>query len=244
MESEPIKVSRSLFYQLKPFWIVEKKESQRDTCLCKIHANFGLLTKKLFSLKLIKTSNIKDFVESLVCKSSQEKCMYRTCEKCKNNIVRIDHNPELISYDQWVVEEIDRKGAKGLMYHVKVTTKKKYTCSVNDFVKILNASIPKYLQHVYDTKHQQEKLRDLRKNFKIGEVMILMDFSENYQCKFASEIQSVHFGASKTQLSLHCGAFFYRDIKDEIQCVSFIVLFLIVCDMTHRQYGVICATYF
>ena len=32
-----------------------------------------------------------------------------------------------------------------------------------------------------------------------------MDFSENYSCKYQKEIQSVHFGASQKQISLHTG---------------------------------------
>ena len=49
---EPIKISRTLFYRFKPFWIIHKKESERDTCLCKTHANFDLILKKMHSLKL------------------------------------------------------------------------------------------------------------------------------------------------------------------------------------------------
>ncbi|VEN40097.1 unnamed protein product [Callosobruchus maculatus] len=36
-----------------------------------------------------------------------------------------------------------------------------------------------------------------------SEVLIHMDFSENYNCKYGREIQSAHFGASKPQISLH-----------------------------------------
>ena len=45
--------------------------------------------------------------------------------------------------------------------------------------------------------------------------MIVIDFSENYYCKYSAEIQSVHFGASKKQISLHTGVFFYFDSDSE-----------------------------
>ncbi|XP_046554961.1 uncharacterized protein LOC124264267 isoform X2 [Haliotis rubra] len=38
-----------------------------------------------------------------------------------------------------------------------------------------------------------------------------IDFSENYVCKLGSEIQSMHFGASKKQLSLHTGVYFCKN---------------------------------
>ncbi|KAG8299367.1 hypothetical protein J6590_102854 [Homalodisca vitripennis] len=38
------------------------------------------------------------------------------------------------------------------------------------------------------------------------------DFSENYQLKYSSEIQSRHFGASNEQLALHTGAYLAKTI--------------------------------
>lgn len=37
-----------------------------------------------------------------------------------------------------------------------------------------------------------------------------MDFSENYSCKYASEVQSSHFGATKGQISIHTVVVYYR----------------------------------
>ncbi|WAR03051.1 hypothetical protein MAR_009609 [Mya arenaria] len=46
------------------------------------------------------------------------------------------------------------------------------------------------------------------------EIMVHIDFSENYNTKYANEIQSVHFGASKQQISLHTGIAYLGDDKD------------------------------
>lgn len=37
----------------------------------------------------------------------------------------------------------------------------------------------------------------------LKDILIHMDSSENYSCKYATEVQSSHFGASKKQVSLH-----------------------------------------
>lgn len=36
-------ISRALFYRLRPFYVVNKKFSARDTSLCKEHTNFQMI---------------------------------------------------------------------------------------------------------------------------------------------------------------------------------------------------------
>lgn len=45
---------------------------------------------------------------------------------------------------------------------------------------------------------------------KENEAMVHIDFSENYACKYDKEIQSVHFGPSQTQITLHTGVIYYK----------------------------------
>lgn len=47
-----------------------------------------------------------------------------------------------------------------------------------------------------------------------------MDFSENYSTKYSSEIQAVHFGASRSQVTLHTAVIYYH-INDELKSQSF-----------------------
>lgn len=58
-------------------------------------------------------------------------------------------------------------------------------------------------------KHQYKALRTLRENSKDSEVVIHIDFSENYNCKYDKEMQSVHFGASQIQITLHTGLVYH-----------------------------------
>lgn len=64
-------------------------------------------------------------------------------------------------------------------------------------------TLPKFLQHKHSWYHQSKTMSNLRKQLQDGEVLIHMDFSENYMCKYNQEIQSVHFGASRQQITLH-----------------------------------------
>lgn len=91
---------------------------------------------------------------------------------------------------------------------IEEKTTKKYTKEIidgtvekltNEFLK----DIKTFKTHYYNIKHQQKAFRNRIENLKIDEVVLVCDFSENYACKQAEEIQSVHFGASRNQISLH-----------------------------------------
>jgi len=53
--------------------------------------------------------------------------------------------------------------------------------------------------------------------------VLIIDFSENYSCKYTSETQSVHFGASRSQVTMHTAVLYYRttEAEAELQCKSF-----------------------
>jgi hypothetical protein len=64
------------------------------------------------------------------------------------------------------------------------------------------------------------KLAEPRDNLKSNECAVLVDFSENYATKYETEIQSVHFGASRKQVTLHTGVYYTADAKRSFCTVS------------------------
>ena len=57
--------------------------------------------------------------------------------------------------------------------------------------------------HIANIYHQFSELKKLKEELKDTEVIVHVDFSENYSCKHFEEIQNVHFGGSHAQVSLH-----------------------------------------
>lgn len=220
-ESE-IKVSCATFYRLKPFWIENKRLSSRDTCLCKTHANFDFVVQKLHLLKVV-PCNRYDFMELIVCPTPSQACFNRTCKSCPNldALLNEENHQRTSFYYQWKTEAESRVGAKDKIYDVKITKKSKITCKVSEMIQEMKNQLPVFTKHSFDTKHQYKELDEIRKTLSCNQVAIVIDFSENWYCKYASEIQSMHFGASKKQVSLHTGAFFYKDLQENLQCVSF-----------------------
>lgn len=58
--------------------------------------------------------------------------------------------------------------------------------------------------------HQQEQYQKAVSELKDNESLIVCDFSESYEAKPANEVQSMHFGASKRQISLHTGMVYWK----------------------------------
>ena len=51
------KVSYSLFCKLQPFYVVDPSEADRDTCLCKIHANMAYMANALKTKRVVESSD-------------------------------------------------------------------------------------------------------------------------------------------------------------------------------------------
>ncbi|CAH1099720.1 unnamed protein product [Psylliodes chrysocephalus] len=99
------------------------------------------------------------------------------------------------------------------MKKCKIVLKDKIRCSklellVNEF----NLILPKLMKHIDNRNHQYKSLDDLKRNLNVGEVVTHADFSENFLCKYSSEIQSVYFGGSRVQLFHHKAVIYYKNI--------------------------------
>lgn len=61
------------------------------------------------------------------------------------------------------------------------------------------------MKHVAAIKHQYKFIKSLKETIKESDILLHIDFSENFSCKYFEEIQSIHFGASRKQISIHTG---------------------------------------
>lgn len=57
--------------------------------------------------------------------------------------------------------------------------------------------------HHFNWLHQAQQFRHLKANLKENELVLHVDFSENYACKLNTEIQSFHFGGNWQQATNH-----------------------------------------
>ena len=208
-ENPDIKISYSEFCKRKPFWVVHPSVRDRETCLCKICENVQFMADRLYQQSVVKTSKVEDLMLSMCCTPSKE-CMYRECSNCKNKALQIlpfeEGGQTWWHHWQHKAEEREKKAKDGgtEKFTVHLTTKEKVYGTlqvlIDDFSEMLQAKIGR---HIYNIKHQYATLRKLKENLTEEEVLLHVDFAENYLCKYATEIQAVHFGDSHKQVSLH-----------------------------------------
>lgn len=204
-------LSYSVFCKYRPYWVVFPKE-KRDTCQCKLHANVDLLIKALQKSKITSEGSSTDVLNSLCCDPYNGNCLARSCDNCKEKtlIYKEFDNSEEIYYFEWVIEKQNYRGKNGEQRLKTVTTKKKNRDKPRNIINILNNIMKLFFKHVRNIVMQYSAIKTLKMNLQDTEVLIHVDFSENYCLKFHEEVQSFHFGGSRGQVSLHTVVIYYK----------------------------------
>lgn len=125
-----------------------------------------------------------------------------------------------MTYFKWVNKSVEVV-VKGTTKCCKRTIKEKQTLKRQQAVTHLNESIPKYMLHLRNISHQYSSIDTVKKNLAVDEILIHIDFSENYCCKYTEEVQSAHFGSSKPQVSLHTVVVYYRKTDNSNSNISY-----------------------
>ena len=214
-EHADINICYSTFCTLRPFWVVAPTLADRDTCQCKRHSNIKLMADKLHREGIIPSASQSEQYNQLVCDKESKTCMYGTCGNCKDNrLPPISHEADCreVTYSQWVTKEKEftkRSEGEQETRKAKVTVKESREITIGElYLKFETDLKPRFTTHTFNIGHQYRTLRSLKEQMSADEVAVHVDFSENYTCRYGAEIQSVHFGGSHRQASLHTGVYY------------------------------------
>lgn len=208
-------ISYSSFCRRRPFWIIAPKESDRETCVCKIHANTQFMADALAKRGIIETNKLHVLAEKIACNTENIACMYGNCLACKeinmscfkeNKHQKIDYNEE-IRWLQWMTKKEERV-IKEEKKSITVTVKEEIKGNGSDLTDTFCDQMVRFKVHTVNIWNQLTYYRKQRASLKENEGMIHIDFSENYQTKLGQEIQSMHFGGSHAQVTFHTGVAF------------------------------------
>lgn len=180
---------------------------------------------KLHSLKIINENTTSQVVNNLMCewKDRHGKCYTQKCEKCEcKNILFSEFDSEnLVEYSEWITEKETRISSKTKKEIIVTVVKKiKKSCTTLQLVQTFINSCDAFLIHEMNIAHQFKAIKALKSKLSTKDLLINVDFSENYNCKYDREIQSVHFGASRQQISLHTGVAYSKDFKKAFSTTS------------------------
>lgn len=184
-----LKMSYSYFSKVRPFWVLEPEVGKRDTCMCIMHENFSLLVRKLNCLNIIEEKSPDDLINSITCENLTEACLERKCVKCSaKKIILLEYDEEeKTNYEKWITKKVPQI-VKGVEKMCQKTFKDTIELTKKELVAELNKNLNKFLQHVSNISHQNDTIKELKKNLTDRDVIVHMDFSENYGCKYTTEV--------------------------------------------------------
>lgn len=204
------KASLTKFRRARPFYVCIPKLGERDTCACIKHSNLHFKSLKLKKLGVINTDNLNELVKQIACDTKNKDCMYNECMACKNRDIEtilpnvntevswLAWNLKTIPYTKTVNNEQIEKTTKKFVKEI-------VTNNIGTLVKQFQEEMKKFKTHSYNIQYQHKQFRICIDNLNENEAAIICDFSENFACKLHTEIQSMHFGGSRNQVSLHTG---------------------------------------
>ena len=128
--------------------------------------------------------------------------MQRVCTKfCYDEPNLQDHDPaDTATWEQWEKQDVV-VGERSYKNWVK----KKKRGTVGELTVVFNQSLNRIASHQLNWLHQVKQFRHIKENIHPNEMVLHIDFSENYACKLNTEIQAFHFGGNRQQATMHTG---------------------------------------
>jgi hypothetical protein len=203
----PQKCKLAKFYSLCPTFVIRAKSNKQ--CLCQRCTNLELLIHALWTNGYIISYNKGLLLTAITCANAKDpySCAIRTCEDCH---ALFGHDPsrvqtgQVVSYSAW-----ERNAEKNGTFCIeKRATAAEALC---EFERQLSV----YAGHQFRINAFYAHQRTLRASLSDMEAIIHIDFSENWSCRRAMEVQAAHFGGSHAQVTIHQGIIYFkvRDIN-------------------------------
>lgn len=214
LKTTPLIISYSLFSRLRPFWVVPPTLSNRETCTCTYHENMDLKIAALRTANILAVHNHQSLLEELCCNRYAERCLQRICDDCGQRSLTYKEydNSKSIVLKQWVSKKepiMDIKTKKEtFVTKCKIESQE---VKPEELIAKIERDIVKFFQHEFNIIHQYSAIKHLKKSLTENDALVHMDFSENFCTKYNQEIQTFHFGGSRTQISLHTVVVYLKD---------------------------------
>ena len=115
--------------------------------------------------------------------------------------VYINVNEE-IAWSQWVTKK-EKRMIKSEEKEIVITVNEETKGTIGYLLDNFHDQMTRYRIHTFNIWNQLKHYKNVKEGMKENEGMIHIDFAVNYQTKLGREIQSMHFGASLSQVTLH-----------------------------------------
>lgn len=209
-ENQGMVIKLSKFAELRPAYVLLQDATPHWVCTCIYHENVMFLLKALNAKGVPVQKDFRGFISQVVCDQTSAECMQSGCIDCPGlSFIQLSDSlaNEGCTWEKW-----DKVNGRFTLVPDKGT--------VLDCVNKLQESLPSFLNHTFVKRQQSEAFKEARDFIRVNEVLIQVDYAENYSCKFQHEIQSAHW--SQKLVSIFTAVAWYRPEEGaEVQCKSF-----------------------
>lgn len=218
-----VKCSYYYFTRNKPFYVIKPTVNGREMCLCKTHTNPEYKARALKNKGVINTADMNVLISTTVCDPTVQDCMFGTCTQCRNKQIEPNNkekNTDQIQWKEWTrtEENYEKEGRKMKAFK---NVKKDKEGTIKELIRLFNDELKGLKKHIYNMKVQFKNFRQAVDDMQPTEAVVVVDFSENYNCKLHEEIQAHHFGGSRQQVSLHTVVVYVLTGENERKVESF-----------------------
>ena len=170
-------------------------------------------------VKKVRADDPHSIVETYVCVSDDKECMLVDCEGCvmhtlvENDFHRISDSSSDSENEVGTSSEI--KFFKWAPGDDGYLTKVQMEVSTNEALEMWQGIITVLKKHIYTKRHQNATYNRIKDNL-TSDVLINVDYSENYHNKQQKEIQSTYFGNTSFSIFTAC-AYYRQDESEDVQ---------------------------
>lgn len=218
-QKEPtVKVSYASFCALRPFYVTAPRPSDRKTCQCQHHENAKLMLKILWENGVVKSSKLEDSFELVCCSQTSEACLLRSCARClnKHTVPTPQQEQTNVEWQQW--ERVQDQTPDALHMNTRLVV---HSGTVAELIQRYEDKLKiETTTHVCSVQNQAREYRSMIENCNDTTVIVHVDFSEAWKCKYSSEVQSCHFGQNLPMLNLHTGMYYVKGEKAAFCTIS------------------------
>jgi hypothetical protein len=195
-ENHNIQVSLTTFSRLRPKNILLTSFISRNTCQCLHHQNMALKVKAMRKAGV----RISENPENLIHHPELD-------EICSDAL------PDPFTYSVW--KKVDIGNGKMKMKVVEETK------PLSVFTTEMQKQVNDFAQHVSRVREQYQQVRLLKDNLKQNEMIVQMDFTENFSCRSLEEVQSAYWNQS--MVTLHPIVAYHKH-EGDLKHTSFVVV--------------------
>ena len=197
-ENAEKKVSLASFCRLRPRNVLLASFINRNSCQCMRHQNMALKVSALRKLGAPLSQNPDHLLDNT------------NIEDALNNL------PTSVTYKTWKRVTVMDNGKEFQKMKIIEETEDK-----DVFITGFKKEAEDFKNHVQRVQRQYKELRNLKQNLPNSEVILQMDFAENFACRSLEEIQSAYW--NQTSVTLHPVVIYYKE-NEELKHQSIVMV--------------------